>query len=356
MKEPDSDKTTSHSRILADSEPQRCLDILQLQQLEECFRTWAASGKRGYQLSRKRVFLIFLIIRYTGARLNEVLTLDPFADIDLDNQVIRLRKTGIGDKVFLREIHIPELPATAMRAILEERREKGLLSESFLIDPSHVRRKFYERAESIGIPPELGAPEIIRRSRAVEMMQSNVPLPVVQKILGHSTPNLAASYVEFSDDEIREAARNFADKENQRKTSARNAFFGKIDNVTIGDVQTMVEMVSLGRARVFAVITNYSQDRLGLKRGALATAEIKAPWVVLYKAEEEPLCSAENRFCGKVCRISQGKLMTEITVRIPDGTELCSIITDKSRRALGIKEDDTVWVTFSAISVVIHTD
>ena len=163
------------------------------------------------------------------------------------------------------------------------------------------------RAEAAGIPRELGTPEVIRRSRAVELMQSNVPLPVVQKILGHSTPNLAASYVEFSDDEIREVARYFADRENRLKTSARNTFFGKIDKVRRGDVQTMVEMVSLGGVRICSVITNDSHTRLGLKPGTLATAEVKAPWVMLFKGEEEPLCTAENRFCGKVSRDHQGK-------------------------------------------------
>ncbi|MFZ2448799.1 MAG: TOBE domain-containing protein [Syntrophobacteraceae bacterium] len=346
-----------HARILSDSEPSRCLDMLQLHQLEESFRLWAeSSGKPGLQASRKRILLIFLLIRYTGARLNEVLSLDPSADIDCDKRMIRLRKTGAGDHAPPREVQVPEMLSAEVRKFLLELQPGSMRGKTIGVDPSHVRRKFYERAEAIGVARELGTPEIIRRSRAVELMQSNVPLPVVQKILGHSTPNLAASYVEFSEEEIREAARYFADKENQRKTSARNSFFGKIDAVRVGDVQTVIRMVSLGGARICSIITNYSHDRLGLKPGTLATAEVKAPWVVLYKGEEEPRCSADNRFRGKVCRITRGKLMTEIVVRIPDGTELCSIITEKSKQTLDIKEDDTVWVTFSAFAVVLHTD
>ncbi len=347
----------SHSRILDGSEQLRSLDIVQLQQLEQAFRLWAESpGKPALQLSRKRVFLIFLLIRYTGARLNEALSLDPSRDIDCDRRMVRLRKSAAGDNASPRDVQIPEMLSEELRRILHELPLSKARGKALWVDPSHVRRKFYERAEAVGIPRELGTPETIRRSRAVEMMQSNVPLPVVQKILGHSTPNLAASYVEFSDDEIQKAAQYFADKENQRKTSARNSFFGKIDAVRIGDVQTVIEMVSLGEARVCSIITNYSRERLGLKPGTLATAEVKVPWVVLYKGEEEPHCSAENRYCGKVCRITRGKLMTEIIVRIPDGTELCSIITEKSRLSLDIKENDTMWVTFSAFSVVIHTD
>ncbi len=346
-----------HGRIVSSSDPSRCLDTLQLQRLEESFRLWAKSSRKpNLRLSRMRILLIFLLIRYTGARLNEVLSLDPYLDLDCDNHIVRLRKTGSGDAASFREVQVPELLSADIRKILQDLQFRGLQGKTLGVDPGHVRRKFYERADATGIPRESGTPEAIRRSRAVELMQSNVPLPVVQKILGHSTPNLAASYVEFSDDEIREVARHFADKENQRKTSARNAFFGKIDTVRVGDVQTIVEMVSLGGARVCSVITNYSHARLGLKPGSVATAEVKAPWVVLFKGEKEPRCTAENKFSGKVSRITRGRVTTEIVVTIPDGTELCSVITEKSQRTLDIKENDTMWVAFSAFAVVIQTD
>lgn len=354
---PHTRNTANNARILSNLESSRCLDTLQLQRLEESFRQWTESSRgSGLSLSRKRILLIFMLIRYTGARLNEVLNLDPFLDIDWDNQIVRLRKAGSGGNASCREVQIPELLSDSIRKTLQELQLNNLQGKIFKIDPAHVRRKFYERAEATGISRELGTPEIIRRSRAVELMQSNVPLPVVQRIMGHSTPNLAASYVAFSDDEIREVARFFADKEDQRKTSARNAFFGKIDTVRVGDVQTMVEMRSLGGVRVCSVITNYSHSRLGLKPGTLATAEIKAPWVMLFKGQGEPKCTAENRFCGKVSSITKGKVTTEIVVCLQDGTEVCSIITEKSKRTLDIKENDTVWVAFSALAVVIHTD
>jgi len=93
--------------------------------------------------------------------------------------------------------------ADEIKSTLSDLQLENSKPEIFKIDPAHVRRKFYDCAEAAGIARELGTPESIRRSRAVELMQSNVPLPVVQKIMGHSTPNLAASYVEFSDEEIR---------------------------------------------------------------------------------------------------------------------------------------------------------
>ena len=77
---------------------------------------------------------------------------------------------------------------------------------------------------------------------------------------------------------------------------------------------------------------------------------------MLFKGEEEPKCMAENRFCGKVSCITKGKVTTEIVVRLQDGTEVCSIITEKSKRTLDIQKNDTMWVAFSAFAVVIHTD
>ena len=348
---------SSHARILSGADPARCLDTIQLQRLEESFRQWAESSQNPHlRWSRKRILLIFLLIRYTGARLNEVMNLDPLRDIDFNNNIIQMRKIGTGGNDSCREIQIPELVSADIRNTLKELPSHHVQGKIFKVDPGHVRRKFYARAEAAALSRELGTPESLRRSRAVELMQSNVPLPVVQKILGHSTPNLAASYVEYADDEIREVARYFADKENQRKTSARNTFFGKIETVRAGDVQTVVEIVSLGGARICAVITNYSRTHLGLKPGTLTTAEIKAPWVMLFKGEQEPQCTAENRFCGKVSRITTGKVVTEIVVRIPDGTELCAIITEKSKRTMNITENDTMWVAFSAFAVVIYTD
>jgi molybdate transport system regulatory protein len=43
-------------------------------------------------------------------------------------------------------------------------------------------------------------------------------------------------------------------------------------------------------------------------------------------------------------------------VRISPETELCSIITEESKRRLAIKEDDTLWVGFNAFAVVLHVD
>ena len=349
--------SVSHARILSMEDSVRYLDAVQLQKLEQSFRSWAEAPDRpDIGLSRKRILLIFLLIRHTGARLSEVLHLDPSGDIDYKNHIIRLCKGGAESGRPCREVEISEALSLEIQKTLDDPELKKAFGGVIWVDPGHVRRKFYERAEAVGIPRELGVPDVIRRSRAVELLQSNMPLPVVQKMLGHSTPNLAASYVEFSDEEMREVARYFVDKESRRKTSARNAFFGKIHRIQKGEVQAIIEIASIGGYRVSSVITDHSLARLGLKRGTLVMAEVKAPWVMLYKDNEEPKSTAENIFRGIVHQIKSGVVTTEVVVGISDGTELCSVITEESKKRLDIQENDTIWVGFNAFAVVLHVD
>jgi molybdate transport system regulatory protein len=348
---------TSHGRIVSVAAGTRYLDPVQLNQLERSFRDWAKGTPRSdVRLSRRRVLLIFLLIRYSGAKLNEVLALNPFRDINFNRRSIVFGKSDATQDRPPREVQIPEALSQEIQAAIADGAFKDSLSTLFQVDPGHIRRKFYERALACGFPKGLGGPDAIRKARAVELMQSNMPLPVVQKILGHSTPNLTAAFVSFADDDIRQVAKVFLEKESGRKSSARNTFFGKISALHQGDIQAKVELVTMGGDRVTAVITNDSLARLGLKRGSLITAEVKAPSVVLQKGDEEPKCTAENKFRGIMARITRGQVTTEYVVQITDGTELCALATNDSSRRLDLKEKDPVWALFSSFSVVLHID
>ena len=334
-----------------------CLDSLQLGQLEQSYREWVESSPRpDISLSRKRILLIFLLIRYTGARLNEVLALNPFQDIDPHRQVVCFGKTGAEKGRKIREVQMPEALFNELMAAVNDPLLKQSPGYWFQVDPGHVRRKFYERAASCGFLPAHGAPDTIRKSRGAELIQNNMPLQVVQRMLGHSTPNMAASYVEFSDEDILHASRFFIEKESLRKTSARNIFFGKISAIQPGDIQSKIDMLTIAGASVTTVITNDSLVRLGLKIGSLVTAEVKAPWVILKKGNDKPDCTAENRFQGAISRITAGEIMAEYVVSLEDGTELCSVVTRESGEHLGLQKGDPIWVFFNCFSVVLHRD
>jgi molybdate transport system regulatory protein len=350
-------KLVNPARIYAGDQETHCLDPTQLAKLEETFRSWAREASRPDVIaSRKRILLIFLLIRYTGARLNEVLALDPHRDFDASKCVVRYgRKKAPGD-VFRREVQVSSELISEIQAMLKDPAFAMQSGALLGVDAAHVRRKFYERCVACGFEQDLGSPSAVRKARAVELMRDNMPLPVVQRILGHSTPNLTASLVAFSDEDIHQVARHFIERESQRKTSARNTFFGKIGHVQKGDIQSRVDLVTLGGDVVATVITNTSLKRMGLKNGSLVAAEVKAPWVILQKAETKPLCTAENVFRGTVTQILRGKLTTEFVVRIHDGTELCSVVTEQSRRILGLGQNDDVWVMFNSFAVILRVD
>jgi molybdate transport system regulatory protein len=347
---------SAHAQVVSVAENARCLDAAQLRNLEQSFRDWTETPRsHGRGMSRRRILLIYLLIRYTGARLNEVLKLEPQRDIDYQAHSVVFRKAEREGAVS-RDVQIPEVLSAEIHQTLKLGFARRARRGFFSIDPGHVRRKFYERAAACGMPREMGAPEVIRRSRAVELLQSNMPLPVVQKILGHSTPNLAAAYVKFSEEDMRRAEAFFVDRENRRKTSARNAFFGKIESLRKGDIQAWVEISTPGGYRIRAVITNHSLERLGLKQGALVAAEVKAPWVTIHRSADDLESSADNVLGGTVEHIVRGKVTSEIVARIADGTEICSIVTEQSLKKLNLRPADRVWVAFNAFTVVLHAD
>jgi molybdate transport system regulatory protein len=344
-----------HGRINSGPAKDQCLDTIQLEQLEQAFREWATGAVRAdVRQSRRRILLIFLLIRYTGAKLNEVLALDPSADFDFDRHVVFLGRAAAGGKEAGREVHVPESLCGQLRTALIDPASKNGERKPFEVDPAFVRRKFYERSATRGFAKRLGGPEAIRKSRAVELIRGNMPLPAVQAMLGHSSPNLTSSYVAFSDQDIRELTRLFVEREAVRKTSARNAFFGKISAIQRGDIQSRVELTTIGGHSLVTMITNDSLQALGLRQGMLATAEVKAPWVTLQKGGEEPRCSAENRYRGSIIRRNRGAISTEYVVRLADHTELCAIAGTPANHPPDFTEGEEVWAFFNCFSVVLH--
>jgi len=331
-----------------------CLDTVQLARLEQSFRQWIdATPRRDVRLSRRRILLVFLLIRYTGAKLNEILNLDPFADIAAQTVCIRDCEA---EEPCARTIAIGEPLGREIRETLAEPDFRDSLTNLLAIDPAFVRRKFYERAEACGFPKHLGGPEMIRRARAVELVRGNMPLPAVQKLLGHSTPNLTAAQVSFSEEELHQVTKLFIERESSRKTSARNAFFGKIVAVERGDVQARITLINLGGHRVASIITRESLDRLGLRPGRLITAEVKAPWIMLQRGQALSGCSADNRMPGEIVRINRGAVSSEYVVRIDDTTELCALTSTSDGDALGFAVGEQVWAVFNGFAVILHAE
>ncbi len=216
-----------------------CLDPVELDRLERHYRRWAdESLRRDVRLARRRILLIFLLIRYTGAKLSEILTLDPYADIE--GKMICIHDSEPTPKTCLRKIAISENPAQEIQALLSGPEFKRFLVNRFAVDPAFIRRKFYECAEACVFAKRIGGPEMIRRARAVELIHGNIPLPAVQRLLGLSSQNLRTADISYTEEELQRVTQFYVERESLRKTSARNTFLGKITHILRGDIQAQL--------------------------------------------------------------------------------------------------------------------
>ncbi len=346
---------TSHKnngRIVAENTQEHVLDTEQLHILEQSFRKWLASAKReNVRISRLTTTLIFLIIRYTGAKLSEVLHLNPETAIDFAHNSIFFQSKNEMEEG--RHVPIPEQICVEIAEIITILRAQRSDVPIFYLDAGFVRRKFYECAEACDLPKELSGPEAIRRARAIELMQSDIPVPVVQNMLGHATLNLTTAHVAFSPEEMQAVAKRFVQKELHQKTSARNCFMGKILAITSGAIQSLVTLQSREDIYITAIITNDSIQRLALAINTMVCAEVKAPLVMLYDGEQKPLCSAENVLSGTLIDVKQGDFTTEYILQLSDSTEICVISTNlRPSFPLGA----SLWAVFTASSVVLRVD
>lgn len=336
--------------------PASCLDTLQLAALERSFRQWAKAPRRAdFRTARQRVLLAFLLQRHTGARPGEILQMDDRTDMDLDAGTVLLGAESMrkdGEDASRRSVPLPAPLAEEIRALLSERGMDGLRGRVLHLEPAHLRRKYYERADDCGLPRALSSPSAVRRARAAELLREGVPLPVAQRLLGNTPADMPASLVNLSRADADKAARHYLDKESRKKTSARNTFFGIVQSVQRGDVQALVRLTSLGGQNVSSVITLQSLDTLGLRPGSTVTAEIKAPWVIFGPGDTPP-AAVDNTFRGTVSRVREGAISAEIALTLDDGTEVCCITTTESLRAFDPRPGSPAWAACNAFSVIL---
>lgn len=184
----------------------------QVNALASAFQEWYddACIRPSTRKSRGRYWLSFLMLRYTGARLGEVLHLNDISDIDYRAAEVKLitlkrhAKFGNGRKVKvapMRLVPVPPTVITELATYLAQYPEQR--GKVFTLDQGNFRRVFYERAAKAGIPSGLDHPHVLRHTRAIEMTRHSVPLTGVQSILGHSSLNTTAVYTRLSNHETK---------------------------------------------------------------------------------------------------------------------------------------------------------
>lgn len=328
------------------------LDATELERLETAFRHWAKeAGARGSEAGRARMLLMFLLVRYTGSKLSEVLRLNLHQDIDVGQKTVTFN--GIGKSGKARKVEISSALADEAGDLLLALQNDG--GRGFAVDPSLVRRVFYARAVDCGLDPACAGPEMIRKARAIELVQNKLPLPVVERLFGRLAPNPSLQSACFSDNEMHRLTRLFMDKETGAKSSARNHFYGKVRGLSRSGVQTLVEIAATDGEPLLAMITNASVSRLGLKPGMLVTAEVKAPWMWLESVGRSGSASADNEREGVVASVTKGKINVECVVKTV-GSDLAVILCAHGFKKLALGPGDPVKVMFGAHAVILRVE
>lgn len=66
--------------------------------------------------------------------------------------------------------------------------------------------------------------------------------------------------------------------------------------------------------------------------------------------------SARNVLKGKVKAVVHGAVNTEVTIELPGGTDLVSVITKNSAEQLGLRKGKKVMAVIKASNVILATE
>jgi len=179
--------------------PIECLDSLQLDKLMESFEVWYHRAPTPFlKRVRGRYWLSFLMLRFTGARVGEILRVDDSLDIDFENHEIRIcDRLNVSPRRFTRTVPVPSRLIAQIRAYLTE--FPMMRGKVFALDQGNFRREFYRRAEDAQIPRDLSHPHILRHTRAREMVLAGVPIKTIQGLLGHAAALSTVIYLQVSE-------------------------------------------------------------------------------------------------------------------------------------------------------------
>ena len=177
----------------------------QLNNLIATFQSWYDSKtiSNTKRRIRGRYWLVFLTLRFTGARISEVINI-KHEDIDFRNAEIRLitlKRHNPKKRGQYRIVPVPpNLTSEIANYIVEY---PHMRDKVFKVDRSNFNKVFKERCLEAGIPKELAHPHILRHTRAIELLRAGVPVTIVQDLLGHSALTTTAIYLKISGQEAK---------------------------------------------------------------------------------------------------------------------------------------------------------
>ncbi|NOZ89333.1 MAG: tyrosine-type recombinase/integrase [Crenarchaeota archaeon] len=145
--------------------------------------------------------LIVALLFETGLRAQEAVSL-TLRDIDMERRVIRVRNAKYGEE---RIVLYGPLTDQALRLHLAANPPRSPDQPLLGISYSGLYKRLKSLAKRAGLPPEKVRPHVLRHTFATEALRRGVPLPVVQRLLGHRDIKVTQVYLHLVDEDIRRA-------------------------------------------------------------------------------------------------------------------------------------------------------
>lgn len=325
--------------------PERLLDSRQMTTLETVLLQRVETCRNGRErLARRRLWFIFIMLRWQALRLAEVLALDDAADVRLDTGTLQVRGS------YARTLSLPPEVCVQLREFFSEPSLQAVRGSLCAVDAGFLRRSLYACAAQAGLPHQLVSARVLRNSRAVELCRQGLPLPVVHNFLGLTDAEKRA-FLHYSPEDTLRITQEHMQRSMAMKTSARNVFVGRITALRQMEFMVNVELTTAAGLRLDALITEESRVRLELCEGKIVAATVKAPFVLLDSSPQDA-APRVNNFAGVVRRVRTASFIEEVDVELDAGGRVCALLHTEDG-AGSRAEGDRVRVYFKAFSVVI---
>lgn len=322
----------------------------QLEGLTLCWEQWEAeAATRTQKTMRARLHLIFLLMRYGGLRLGEVLALEPRSSIDTVTGMLRVSGSNA------REIL---LPVSAMRNI---RRILGLpqaAEPDFLqFDQSFLRKKFYAVGSLMDLPSACVGPRAIRYSRGLELLELHVPMPLVLKFLGQQDADQLLAFLNFSDGEARKLLTSQAQGKDASASACHggeaddgtNLFWGIVTRIFTGMRKVYVEITTFSDFRLAAACTPEEAALHEVHENQVLSVRVDPERIVL--SPEKSSLSLANCVKGVVESLHSDMVETFVCVGLSDGTTLRATVDTCTLDTMHLRDGKKVYAHFASSAV-----
>ncbi|MBQ9536521.1 MAG: TOBE domain-containing protein [Desulfovibrionaceae bacterium] len=293
--------------------------------------------------ARLRSYYIFIMLRYAGLRLREIVALTR-ANLDLFNACVKVTK-GVS-----RTIYLPNNIARRLTLLSESTPFAYTSDHPFNVQSSTLRHIFRRCARACNLPQGSLNARNIRRARAFELQHLGLDSEALSYFLGLKT--IASKNVK--DRELEQICQEYCQMETSLRTSARNVFQGRVEELEASGLMVRVTLKTASGLRLKSLITDRSCKRLQIAPGCLVQASIKAPFIDIIPQAYAPTSqSVENSFRGIVSEVRGDTVLLEVTATLPEGSQVCAL--QGSQEWLP-QIGEQVLVLIKALAIVLSTD